>query len=899
MKRTFVLIWIFLSSCTAASAQEYEFSGKVINARGDGVPRASVILSFRFREQLQSLFTLSDSAGKFSILIPVAADRMELSISALGFTGYKASVTHQQSGELRVKLSRTDKLLPEVRVKAAPKVVVKNDTTSFNADAYSRKNETNVEDLLKKLPGFDVDNDGNMRYNGKPIERVLLDGDDLYGRDFKLLTKNLSADAVETVQTIDNYTPNALLNGLGKSGKQVLNLKLRKRKTTFNGNLTIGGGVPNGRYENRLNLLSFSKTIKLVGLGGMNNTGVSPFSFITVERPAYLQRGNDDEIEAQNTAPLATIPELNYRGIAPRRSNLNRSAIGTLNYLFHLSAKTRIKGQVYLIGDNTYQLQQNDITYLTSLPAVKVREETQLRKQQFFQGYRLEATTDMSRKSQLIYQMRFDEGNKRNSVALAFSGIALSPKLKTISGNQEYRLQYINRLNKNIAIDAQLIHNRTHAPQRLLLDSIPYPDALGLSPMPEAVLVQRSDVPLYQTGVSIRLPGKRGMDNFLLSVMANNITRRFDNNVYAQKTSGETIMAMNGFGGYYSTREQNVTAEAGYTKKLSDWDISGRLSWNYVQLRFNEEKSFPIPPDQSFVYPAYRLSVNRKINALSKLNIDYSFRNRLPQFMDIIPRSWLASYRNTDKGNLVYQRLPERGININYSFIDYYKKQLLLYIGLSYRNNPANYITAVVPSTLLETTSRTASSINNNGYLIYNRAEKYIGAFRGNILLDLNSYWGRYQNIISGVASRSTFNITTAKLGFKSVWKGIFNLTLNSALKLNRQRTIQDIKIRVDETRFWETQLNAFFIIPGERASLEITANHYSIPNNARQYQLIFIDFMAQYIVKKDKLTLSLTGNNTSNNRDLSFDNISAISVSTQKFRLVPGFVLLKMYYKF
>ncbi len=898
MKKIVTLI-VLLFFCQGLLAQHDTCSGTVVDAAGKFIANASVILSFSAGEVKKTAYTVTDSSGRFTFVLPADADSLELSISAIGYTAYTGIVHNNKLNNILITLKSAGKLLPTVSVRAAPKVTVKGDTTSFNADAYSRKNETNVEDLVKKLPGFDVDNDGNMRYNGKPIERVLLDGDDLYGRDFKLLTKNLAADAVETIQTIDNYNPNTLLSGLGKSGKQVLNLKLRKRKTTVNGNITIGGGLPENRYENRVNLLSVSKTLKLVALGGMNNTGVSPFSFINADRPAYLQRASDDETEAFTVAPLTSVTELNYRGIAPRRSNLNRSLIGTVNFLYHASPRFRLKGQAYLINDRASQLQQNNITYLTSQPLVQVTEQTQLLKKQAFQGYRLEATADLTKKSQLTYKLKFDEGNRKNDLDLALSGLSLQPWLKTVSTTQEHRLRYINRINTNIAFDAELIYNRSNVPQTFFLDSIPYPDALGLAPDPDASLYQRSDVPLRQTGLSVRLPGKIGIDNFQLSLTANLIDRDFDNTIFSQKPTGEVIPAKKDFGGYYSVSNKRLSAEGGYTKRFDNWDLSGTISWNYEGLAFDRQQPVNDLQDQAFSYPAYRISAGRKLSNISRVNIEYSYKNKLPQFTDLIPRAWLSTYRSTDRGSAFYQRLPERGVSFNYSLIDYYKKQVLLYAGFAYRNNPANYITSLTPLPLIETDARIASETENDGYLIYNRLEKYTGLLKGNLLFDLNTYWSGYRNILSGTDSRSKFNITTAKLGFKSSWKGLFNLTLTSTLKLNTQETKQADKLRKDKNRFMENQLNTFFVLPNQRFSVEVDINHYIIPNNKKQYQLFFLDFTTQYIVKKDKLIMSLTGNNIIGNRNLVFDNIGPISFTTQRFSLLPGFVLLKAYYKF
>src|SRR5581483_2435280 len=112
----------------------------------------------------------------------------------------------------------------EVVVKASPKVSVKRDTVSFSADAFMDNSEKVVEDLLKKIPGIDIAKDGSITVNGKKVERILVEGDDLFKKDYAVLSRNLSADVIDKVQVIDNYTSNVLLKGLVSNDNKVINL---------------------------------------------------------------------------------------------------------------------------------------------------------------------------------------------------------------------------------------------------------------------------------------------------------------------------------------------------------------------------------------------------------------------------------------------------------------------------------------------------------------------------------------------------------------------------------------------------------------------------------------------------------------------------------------------------
>src|SRR5690606_27441794 len=102
----------------------------------------------------------------------------------------------------------------------------KKDTVVFNINSYKDGTERKIEDVLRKLPGIEINElSGIIKYKGKSIETVMLEGDDLFGSNYTLGTKNINADMVTEVEAIENYSENALLKGIEHSEKVALNLK--------------------------------------------------------------------------------------------------------------------------------------------------------------------------------------------------------------------------------------------------------------------------------------------------------------------------------------------------------------------------------------------------------------------------------------------------------------------------------------------------------------------------------------------------------------------------------------------------------------------------------------------------------------------------------------------------
>lgn len=111
-----------------------------------------------------------------------------------------------------------------------------------------------VEDLLKNIPGIEIGSDGNIKVNGKTIDKLLIEGDDLFDDKYKLLTKNLDANNIEEVEVLNNYEDNPVLKSFQQSEKVALNLKLKKdKKNVWFGNLDLGYGMDN-RYNSTANI---------------------------------------------------------------------------------------------------------------------------------------------------------------------------------------------------------------------------------------------------------------------------------------------------------------------------------------------------------------------------------------------------------------------------------------------------------------------------------------------------------------------------------------------------------------------------------------------------------------------------------------------------------------------
>src|SRR5699024_4411426 len=168
--------------------------------------------------------------------------------------------------------------------KAKMAMVVREDTITYRTDKFITGDERKLRDVLKKLPGVEVDREGNVTVNGKKVDKLMVDGQDFFGGDTKLGVNHIPADAVDEVETIDDYHEVAFMKGLSDSDKMAMNIKLKEDKKNFVfGESEAGGGVKK-RYYLHPALFYYSPKTTANFIGSLNNTNDRPLDWQDVMR---------------------------------------------------------------------------------------------------------------------------------------------------------------------------------------------------------------------------------------------------------------------------------------------------------------------------------------------------------------------------------------------------------------------------------------------------------------------------------------------------------------------------------------------------------------------------------------------------------------------------------------
>lgn len=266
-----------LGLCLFSSAQKV--AGSVKGTLQDSVSAAplpdATVSVMQLPDSSLVSFTLTNNTGYFEIKNLSAGEYVVMS-SYVGLRSFKKKVVISAEKPAQdfglIKLQRADKLLEEVVIVEAP-VKVNGDTISYRADAFKTKQNATVEDLLKKLPGVQVERDGTVKAQGEAVQKVYVDGKEFFSNDPKLATKNLAADMVDRVEVYDDMSEQAKFNGIDDGSRsKAINLKLKKdRKKGVFGKAYAGYGTDD-RYDVGLTANYFKGATQANVIAKSNNT---------------------------------------------------------------------------------------------------------------------------------------------------------------------------------------------------------------------------------------------------------------------------------------------------------------------------------------------------------------------------------------------------------------------------------------------------------------------------------------------------------------------------------------------------------------------------------------------------------------------------------------------------
>lgn len=318
---------LFIFVCLNALAQ-VSVTGNVID-RENNEPLVGASVIVKGADGKIKKFASSKSDGGFAITIP-SADGCRLEVTMMSFARQSIPLD-SVSFPLTVFMEPGTTLLKEVTIKAE-RIREQGDTISYNVGSFAQQQDRSIGDVLKRMPGIDVANNGKIQYQGEDINKFYIEGSDLLGGKYGIATNGISHEDVGAVEVMENHQPMQVLSGISFSDKAAINLKLKnkaKATWTFHGDAEGGWSwQPEGAvWDGELFAMAVMPGFQNITTLRTNNTGENLASSSTDFFADRRQTGLSRYVEVG----LPGVPSL-----SDKRTLFNRSFLVSTNSLWKL-----------------------------------------------------------------------------------------------------------------------------------------------------------------------------------------------------------------------------------------------------------------------------------------------------------------------------------------------------------------------------------------------------------------------------------------------------------------------------------------------------------------------------------------------------------------------------------
>jgi hypothetical protein len=356
-----ILITIFMVSWV--STAQINLRGVVKDSIGSPLEMANVIALDTVAKRIAS-FGFTDAKGNFKLDL---RNNTVYNIK-ISYIGYKEVSTFITTKETNISQSFNmveDKMLDGITIVSKMPVTVKGDTIIYNADSFKNGSERKLEDVLKKLPGVEVNDAGEIEVEGKVVEKIMVDGKEFFSGDTKLASKNIPSNAVDKIQVLRNYSNVNQLSGVQNNQDRVaINIKLKEGKKNFwFGDVTLGAGnsPDDGLYLFQPKLFYYTPKYTINVIGDVNNIGD-----VVLSRRDVRSFGGGFQSQSPSNGTNINIADagIGFLNASARNANRIETKLSALNFSYSPNKKLDLSGFLIWSGNSSGQRNINSIDYI-------------------------------------------------------------------------------------------------------------------------------------------------------------------------------------------------------------------------------------------------------------------------------------------------------------------------------------------------------------------------------------------------------------------------------------------------------------------------------------------------------------------------------------------------------
>ena len=630
-------------------------SGSVKVIDGTALDNANILLVPKNKDQDMG-FAIADDKGYFSIKINQNG-AYELTVSFLGYLPYKKTYDISDGNNISLDIILTEDVneLQEVELNYKPPMIIKKDTTIYDVDKFASGKERKLKEVLKKLPGIEVDRNGVVTHNGKKVTKVLVDDKQFFTGKSKMAVENIPADVVREIEIIDDYHETAFLKGLEDSDDLAMNIKLKSdRKNFIFGDIEAGSNASD-RYILHPSLFKYGSKMTYNFIADLNTTEQKSFSISD-----YI--GFEGGLTRDNASRLLGSDIVRF--LRQNDFTDNRHQFAGLNLHFTPNERLELRSFGIALSDESDFKTDNTFEYFDD-SVIEFRNEDRVNKNDIFLSktrlkYSPDSNTTLFIENSLEVTDLNDQNRNEsflNNNLRQFDIIAGSSSTKNnlnVEANKKSSKAHTSSIKFNIRYDQNNYISNWLSADNLFSSNIPidFDDE-------EYFIVQTNERETIETDYLLK---HYWLINRKNHVYFSNSSRLLWQAIESDAFQNQSDMGVNDFEGYDNDLNTNLFysfSEIEYKRLVRDFIFQVKLRYEHYNWKLDQIES-TTKNSASFLIPG--IKINYDINKNQRLELSYRQSSNLVDFINFLENSRITSFNSTIIGN------PDLRLNYIHNF---------------------------------------------------------------------------------------------------------------------------------------------------------------------------------------------------------------------------------------
>ncbi len=888
----FFLTFLVLTLSLYSYSQKTTLEGKVTDESGQALEMANVIAITSTTGKMES-YSVTNDKGMYQLSLPENS-QFTIKVSYLGFTTETLSYVTPFGNQKAVKnftLKEKSNELGEVEIKYTIPITVKGDTIVYNTDSFTTGNEKKLEDVLEKLPGVEINDDGQVEVEGTQVSKVMVNGKDFFDGDTKLATKNIPADKVDKVEVVKNYSEVSQLKGLENDQDAIaLNIKLKEGKENFwFGEITAGAGLDE-KYLAHPKVFYYSPKKSLNILTDFNNIGEAPF---TMRDYFKFSGGFKNMMKKGGNTIRINSDQLGISLMNNDRALSVVSKFGALNFNYSPSESLDLSGFA-LYNDSETEMQTESFTQYNVTQTQETSTKNALQRNQL--GI-LKLSSNY--KPSALFEWNYDALLKKskqtetNHLFSSINGVIETQQSQTpFNINQNTEVHYTLNDKNIFSFGVQHYYDKNSPLYNAYSTQEFFENAALLHMQPNAFYDLTQDKSLNTNKIDVKV------DYFYVLNNKSNLNFTLGNTLSAQTLQSHIYQTLSD-GNTFDFDSQNLNNLADfkfndlflalhYNLKIGKLNITPGLSihqFNLNDTQFGNEKKQAYQKLLPDFYAEYHFKQTRT------LRLEYGITNEAMDVTKYAMGLLLNSYQslsggNRDIENALYHTYSLRYFDFNmYNFTN-------IFSGITYKKS----VNPVKNTTQLVSTESVSFPINMNqpdesisGNL---NAGKKFKRWEINIGSMLN--YGKNYGLINNKETLSKSLIQSYNLGIETRFKTAPNIEVGynysisdyTGTQRNSKFTTQKPYIKIEDNFLKNFTWTADYSYYDYRDKNQTSASSYSFLSSKLYYQK-----------EGSKWEFILSGDNMLKTGSQDQNFASDFSINTSKYFVQPAVYMLSVKY--